>query len=161
MATTTTTYEVGDEDLNIPGTLGAWAFLADGKRFGRIEETQRGYRAVQEGARPDLILWAGPEWPFRVNAIEEACERHKEATRRRTAMDQETAASLKERTSSALADLDQWREENPRVADWRAEEARRLLSRATTLLGYLHDDRDPEGDAARAKLRESGFFDQD
>jgi hypothetical protein len=96
-----------------------------------------------------------------VNAIEEACERHKEATRRRTAMDQETAASLKERTSSALADLDQWREENPRVADWRAEEARRLLSRATTLLGYLHDDRDPEGDAARAKLRESGFFDQD
>jgi hypothetical protein len=159
MATTATTYEIADDDLNIPGTRGAWAFLADGKRFGRIEETERGYRAVQEGARPDLVLWTGPVRPFRVNAAEDAEERHQEATRRRTAMDQETAASLKERTGSALADLDQWREEHPNVADWRVEEARRMLARATTLLGWLHDDRDPEGDAARAQLQASGFFD--
>ncbi|MGW9069244.1 hypothetical protein ACWGQT_07340 [Streptomyces yangpuensis] len=68
------------------------------------------------------------------------------------------AGALHGQTQAIEDRLSDWQNANPNVADYRVEEARRCLRRAATLLGYLRDNTDPEGDAARAELRRKGFF---
>ncbi|MEU9405720.1 hypothetical protein AB0E08_08435 [Streptomyces sp. NPDC048281] len=68
-------------------------------------------------------------------------------------MAQGTAESIHASITSALDELTAWKAAHPNVADWRIEEAATKLGRVQRLIGYLRDDTDPEGDAARARLR--------
>jgi len=54
-------------------------------------------------------------------------------------------------TASGL--LEERQARHPDWADWRMEQLKLHLRRATILAGWLHDGVDPEGDAARAGLR--------
>lgn len=76
-------------------------------------------------------------------------------------MDKDTAKRIKTQIGDAVLGLTAWKTNHPAVADYRVEEALTGLRRANTLLGYLVDDTAPEGDAARASLGASGFFDDE
>lgn len=69
-------------------------------------------------------------------------------------MAEKTAEGIHGSITAALAELNNWQNNHPNVADYRVEEAAANLRRAQRLLGYLRDDTDPEGDAARAQLRQ-------
>ncbi|MFD8654971.1 hypothetical protein [Streptomyces mirabilis] len=73
-------------------------------------------------------------------------------------MARDTAETIHGGITTALADLNTWQDQHPNVADYRVTEALQRLGRAETLLSYLVDNTDPEGDAARAHLKASGFF---
>jgi hypothetical protein len=72
---------------------------------------------------------------------------------RRTRVSKRTANKAAAEVAELLGTLEGWQKRNPNVADYRVTEALEHLRRVSVLVGYLVDDRDPEGDAARAKLR--------
>jgi hypothetical protein len=65
-------------------------------------------------------------------------------------MDESTAQRLHFHNAENIKILQSWQERHPNVADYRVTEALQALQRAGRVLGYLVDDVDPEGDAARA-----------
>ncbi|MFD7835670.1 hypothetical protein [Streptomyces sp. NPDC059761] len=71
------------------------------------------------------------------------------------------ATALHDKTAEVSNLLNSWQDAHPNVADYRVTEALSKLRRVETLLGYLRDNVDPEGDAARAELRRKGFFGED
>lgn len=72
---------------------------------------------------------------------------------RGTDLDVEEMKDLGGYLAAAAVMIDRRQARHPNWADWRMEQLKLHLHRATILAGWLHDGVDPEGDAARAGLR--------
>lgn len=75
-------------------------------------------------------------------------------TARQCQMDLATAEDIYTTATDLLHKLTEWQAANPTVSDYRINDAREFAQRTHHRMGLVVDDRDPWGDAARARLRE-------
>lgn len=121
---------------------------ADARRFGLRMITQAEHAETQNLLHADGGQYTDHQWP----------QDPPSSPDRR--MDKEFAQQLATMAMMAAVRLSVWRSDHPSVADYRVEQALEALTRAGTLLGYLREDTDPPGDAARAELAKSRRFNE-
>jgi len=73
---------------------------------------------------------------------------------RRTRVSKRTANKAAAEVAALLGTLERWQKSHPDAADYRVTESLQHLRRVSVLVRYLVEDIDPEGDAARAQLRQ-------